>query len=50
MKAQEYLDYISESKAKNTAKSYRNALKNFVKWYKDEYTVEVLPGILQERR
>ena len=29
MNGQEYLDYIFESKAKNTAKTYRHALKNF---------------------
>lgn len=50
MNAQEYLDYIFESKAKNTAKSYLNALKNFAKWHKGEYSAEVLSEILEERK
>lgn len=50
MNAQEFLDYIFESKAKNTAKSYRNALRHFAKWYKGEYSTEVLSEILEERK
>ena len=50
MNAQEFLDYIFESKAKNTAKSYRNALRNFAKWCKGEYSVEALNEILNERK
>jgi integrase len=50
MDAQEFLTYIGESKAKNTAKSYRNGLTHFAGWYKKSYSVEMLTEILQERK
>ena len=50
MDAQEFLTYIAESKAKNTAKSYRNGLTHFAEWYKKSYSVEMLNEILQERK
>ncbi|MCJ7768589.1 hypothetical protein MUP79_09385, partial [Candidatus Bathyarchaeota archaeon] len=50
MDAQEFLTYIAESKAKNTAKSYRNGLTHFAKWYKKSYSVDMLNEILQERK
>jgi integrase len=50
MDAQEFLTYIVESKAKNTAKSYRNGLRHFAEWYKKSYSVEMLSEILQERK
>jgi integrase len=50
MDAQEFLTYIAESKAKNTAKSYRNGLRHFAEWYKKSYSVEMLNEILQERK
>jgi site-specific recombinase XerD len=33
MDAQGFLTHISESKAKNTAKSYKNGLRHFAEWY-----------------
>ncbi|MDH5634492.1 MAG: tyrosine-type recombinase/integrase [Candidatus Bathyarchaeota archaeon] len=50
MNAQEYLDYIFESKSKNTAKTYKNALKNFAIWYKGEFSAKALSQILGERK
>jgi integrase len=50
MDAQEFLTYIGESKAKNTAKSYRNGLRHFAEWHKKSYSVEMLNEILQERK
>jgi integrase len=50
MIAQEFLTYIAESKAKNTAKSYRNGLRHFAEWYKKNYSIEMLNEILQERK
>jgi len=50
MDAQEFLTYIVESKAKNTAKSYRNGLRHFAEWYKKSYSIEMLNEILQERK
>jgi integrase len=50
MDAQEFLTYIAESKAKNTAKSYRNGLRHFAEWYKKSCSVELLTEILQERK
>ncbi|HKZ93674.1 MAG TPA: tyrosine-type recombinase/integrase [Candidatus Bathyarchaeia archaeon] len=50
MSAQEFLDYIAKSKAKNTNKSYRNAVRKFAEWYKGTYSVEQLNEILQERK
>jgi len=50
MDAQEFLTYIAESKAKNTAKSYRNGLRHFAEWHKKSYSVEMLKEILQERK
>ena len=50
MDAQEFLTYIVESKAKNTAKSYRNGLKHFAEWHKKSYSAEMLNEILQERK
>jgi integrase len=50
MNAQEFLTYIAESKAKNTAKSYRNGLRHFAEWYKKSYSIETLSDILQERK
>jgi len=50
LNAQEYLDYIFESKSKNTAKTYKNALKNFAIWYKGEFSAKALSQILGERK
>jgi len=50
MNAQEFLTYIAESKAKNTAKSYRNGLRHFAEWHKKSYSMEMLNEILQERK
>ncbi len=50
MNAKEFLDYIFESKSKNTAKNYRNALKKFSLWYKGEFSVEALNEVLEERK
>jgi integrase len=50
MNAQEFLTYIAESKAKNTAKSYRNGLTHFAEWYKKSHSIETLNEILQERK
>ena len=49
MDAQDFLTYIEESKAKNTAKSYRNGLRHFAEWYKKNSSTEALNEILQER-
>ena len=49
MNAQDFLDYIAESKAKNTAKSYRNGLKHFAEWCKKSSTIDALNEILMER-
>ena len=49
MDAQEFLTYIDDSKAKNTAKSYRNGLRHFADWYKKSSSTEALNEILQER-
>lgn len=50
MNAQEFLTYIADSKAKNTAKSYRNGLTHFAEWYKKSHSIETLNEILQERK
>jgi integrase len=50
MKAQEFLDYVAKSKAPNTAKSYRNALRNFAEWCQTNYSMETLDRVLQERK
>jgi len=49
MDAQEFFDYISKSKSKNTAKSYRNGIRHFCRWYKNNFSNEVLNEILEER-
>jgi integrase len=49
MEAQDFLTYIDESKAKNTAKSYRNGLKHFAEWYKKSSSAVALNEILQDR-
>jgi len=50
MDAKEFLDYVSRSKAKNTAKSYRNGIRHFCRWYKNDFSIECLSGILEERK
>lgn len=50
MDAQEFFDYIFKSKSKNTAKSYRNGIRNFCRWYKGDFSNEVLNEILEERK
>lgn len=50
MDAKEFLDYVSRSKAKNTVKSYRNGIRHFCRWYKNDFSVECLSGILEERK
>lgn len=50
MDAQGFLDYIGKSKARTTAKSYRNGLRHFCEYLKGEYSVEKLSEILEERK
>lgn len=50
MDAQEFFDYISKSKAKNTAKSYRNGIRHFCNWYKGDFNNDVSNKILEERK
>jgi len=50
MNAEEFFNYISKSKAKSTAKGYRNGIKNFCVWHKGNFTNELLNEILEERQ
>lgn len=50
MNAEQFLDYITKSKAKNTAKSYRSGIRHFCRWFKNDFNNKALNEILEERK
>lgn len=50
MNAEQFLDYITKSKAKSTAKNYRNGIRHFCRWYKNDFNNIILNEVLEERK